>query len=93
MHNLSDKPRTVVLRVQSPDFRPHDIALTYLLEPGEEKIWPEVGVPLAQSGNQDILAIMSVSYVMAPLLGKLCYLKDSVKQQSALGLKKSMVNY
>ena len=59
MHNLSDKPRVVVLRVQSPDFRPHDIAMTYLLEPGEEKIWPEVGVPLAQSGNQDILAIMS----------------------------------
>ena len=59
MHNLSDKPKTVVLRVQSPDFRPHDIALTYLLEPGEEKIWPDTGVPLAQSGNKDILAIMS----------------------------------
>lgn len=59
MHNLSDEPRTVVLRVQSPDFRPHDIAMTYLLQPGEEKVWPDTGVPLAQSGNQDILAIMS----------------------------------
>ena len=59
MHNLSDRERTVVLRVQSPDFRPHDLALTYLLRPGEEKVWPETGVPLSQSGNQDILAIMS----------------------------------
>ena len=59
MHNLSNESRTVVLRVQSPDFRPHDLALTYLLEPGEEKIWPDSGVPLSQSGNQDILAIMS----------------------------------
>ena len=59
MHNLSDQSKAVVLRVQSPDFRPHDIAMTYLLEPGEEKIWPDIGVPLAQSGNQDILAIMS----------------------------------
>ena len=31
MHNLSDETRTVVLRVQSPDFRPHDIAMTYRL--------------------------------------------------------------
>ena len=59
MHNLSEEPRMVVLRVQSPDFRPHDLAMTYLLQPGEAKIWPEFGVPLSQSGNDDILAIMS----------------------------------
>ncbi len=59
MHNLSDKPRTVVLRVQSPDFRPHDLAMTYRLEPGEKKWWPDEGIPLSQEGNQDILAVMS----------------------------------
>lgn len=59
MHNLSNKPKTVVLRVQSPDFRPHDLAMTYLLQPGESKSLPDSGVPLAQSGNEDLLAIMS----------------------------------
>ena len=59
MHNLSDETRTVVLRVQSPDFRPHDIAMTYRLEPGEKQWWPAQGLPLSQSGNDDILAIMS----------------------------------
>ena len=29
-HNLSEVPREIVLRVQSPDFRPHDIAMKYL---------------------------------------------------------------
>jgi len=59
MHNLSNQSRTLVLRVQSPDFRPHDVAMTYRLEPGEEKWWPEEGVPLSQAGNNDILSIMS----------------------------------
>ena len=59
MHNMSDKPRTLVLRVQSPDFRPHDISMTYLLNPGESNWWPDAAVPLADSGNDDILAIMS----------------------------------
>ena len=59
MHNMSQVAKTVVLRVQSPDFRPHDLALTYSLAPGEEKVWPDTGVPLAQAGNQDVLAIMS----------------------------------
>ena len=59
MHNMSDKPRTLVLRVQSPDFRPHDISMTYLLNPGESNWWPDTAVPLAESGNEDILAIMS----------------------------------
>ena len=59
MHNMSDKPRALVLRVQSPDFRPHDISMTYLLKPGESNWWPDAAVPLAESGNEDILAIMS----------------------------------
>ena len=59
MHNLSDQAKTVVLRVQSPDFRPRDLAMTYLLKPGEKKAWPDTGVPLSQAGNQDVLAIMS----------------------------------
>jgi hypothetical protein len=59
MHNLSEETRTVVLRVQTPDFRPHDIAMTYRLKPGEKKWWPTEGVPLSKSGNDDILAIMS----------------------------------
>ena len=59
MHNLSNESRTLVLRVQSPDFRPHDLAMTYRLEPGEEKWWPDEAVPIAQKGNDDILAVMS----------------------------------
>lgn len=59
MHNLSDESRTLVLRVQSPDFRPHDLAMTYRLEPGETKWWPDEAVPIAQKGNDDILAVMS----------------------------------
>ena len=31
IHNLSDEERQVVLRVHSPDFRPHDLALRYNL--------------------------------------------------------------
>ena len=59
MHNLSNKSRTLVLRVQSPDFRPHDLAMTYRLEPGEEKWWPDEAIPISEKGNNDILAIMS----------------------------------
>ena len=59
MHNLSTESRTLVLRVQSPDFRPHDLAMTYRLEPGEEKWWPDEAIPVSEKGNQDILAIMS----------------------------------
>ena len=33
-HNLSDKTRTVVFQVQTPNFEPKDLALTYRLEPG-----------------------------------------------------------
>ena len=59
MHNLSNESRTLVLRVQSPDFRPHDLAMTYRLEPGEEKWWPDEAIPVSEKGNEDLLAIMS----------------------------------
>ena len=39
MHNLSKKSRTVVFRVQSPDFRPNQIAMRYDLAPGKEMWW------------------------------------------------------
>ena len=45
--------------MQSPDFRPHDLAMTYRLEPGEEKWWPDEAIPISEKGNEDILAIMS----------------------------------
>ena len=59
MHNLSDEPRTIVLRVQSPDFRPHDLAMTYRLSPGEQRWWSNKSLPLAAEGDEDVLGIMS----------------------------------
>jgi hypothetical protein len=59
MHNLSDEPRTIVLRVQSPDFRPHDLAMTYRLNPGEKRWWSNSPLPLAAEGDDDVLGLMS----------------------------------
>jgi hypothetical protein len=59
MHNLSDEPRTIVLRVQSPDFRPHDLAMTYRLNPGEKRWWSNKALPLAAEGDEDVLGLMS----------------------------------
>jgi hypothetical protein len=59
MHNLSDEPKTIVLRVQSPDFRPHDLAMTYKLEPGEQRWWSNKTLPLAAEGDDDVLGLMS----------------------------------
>ena len=59
IHNLSDEPRTIVLRVQSPDFRPHDLAMTYRLNPGEKRWWSKKSVPLAAEGDEDVLGLMS----------------------------------
>jgi len=58
-HNLSDQPRTVVFRVQTPNFLPKDVALTYRLEPGERYWWSSKALPLAQKGNDDVLGKMS----------------------------------
>ena len=59
IHNLSDEPKTIVLRVQSPDFRPHDLAMTYKLEPGEQRWWSNKTLPLAAEGDDDVLGLMS----------------------------------
>jgi hypothetical protein len=59
IHNLSDEPRTIVLRVQSPDFRPHDLAMTYRLDPGEQRWWSKGNMPLAAEGDEDVLGLMS----------------------------------
>ena len=58
-HNLSDKTRTVVFRVQTPNFEPKDLALTYRLEPGEKYWWSSEALPLATEGNDDVLGKMS----------------------------------
>ena len=58
-HNLSDKTRTVVFRVQTPNFEPKDLALTYRLEPGEKYWWSSEALPLAAEGDDDVLGKMS----------------------------------
>lgn len=58
-HNLSSEPRTVVFRVQTPNFLPKDVALTYRLEPGEKYWWSNKAIPVAQKGNEDVLGKMS----------------------------------
>lgn len=59
IHNLSKTPRSIVLRVQSPDFRPHDLAMTYRLNPGERHWWSSKPLPLASRGDDDVLGLMS----------------------------------
>jgi hypothetical protein len=58
-HNLSNKTKTVVFRVQTPNFEPKDLALTYRLEPGEQYWWSTEALPLAAKGNDDVLGKMS----------------------------------
>ena len=58
-HNLSNKTRTVVFRVQTPNFEPRDLALTYRLEPGEKYWWSSEALPLAAEGDEDVLGKMS----------------------------------
>lgn len=59
IHNLTEESRQVVLRVHSPDFRPHDLALRYNLEPGEKSLWSDEAVPLSSEGDKDIIGRMS----------------------------------
>ena len=58
-HNLSKETKTVVFRVQTPNFEPKDLALTYRLEPGEKYWWSTEALPLAAKGNDDVLGKMS----------------------------------
>ena len=59
IHNLSKESRQVVLRVHSPDFRPHDLALRYNLEPSEKSWWSDDVVPVSSEGDDDIIGRMS----------------------------------
>ena len=59
MHNLSKKSRTVVFRVQSPDFRPNQISMRYDLAPGKEMWWSSESLPIAIEGNEDVLGKMT----------------------------------
>jgi len=59
MHNLSKESRTVVFRVQSPDFRPNQIAMRYQLAPGKEVWWSSDALPIAVEGNEDVLGKMT----------------------------------
>jgi hypothetical protein len=58
-HNRSDKPKQVTLRVQSPDFRPHEISLSYNLLPGEKNWWPTSAVPISSEGDDDQIGRMA----------------------------------
>ena len=58
-HNLSNETKTVVFRVQTPNFEPKDLALTYRLEPGEKHWWSSEALPLAAKGDEDVLGKMS----------------------------------
>lgn len=58
-HNLSNKERQVVLRVHSPDFRPHDLSLRYNLPPGQKEWWSDEKVPISSDGDDDIIGRMS----------------------------------
>ena len=59
IHNLSSEERTVVFRVQTPDFRPNDVALTYRLMPGEKYWWSDKALPSVAEGDEDTLGMMS----------------------------------
>ncbi len=55
IRNLDDTPRTVVLRMQSPDFRPQDLALTFHLASGEQESVLGSALPVAGDGDDDVI--------------------------------------
>jgi len=58
-HNITDKTKNVVLRVNSPDFRPHEISMRYELKPGEKNLWSMKEVPVSAQGDDDLIGKMS----------------------------------
>jgi hypothetical protein len=58
-HNISDKPRDIVLRVQSPDFRPNDLAIRYHLKPGGSSGYPNGPLPVSIRGDEDQIGAIS----------------------------------
>lgn len=59
IHNLSNSERQVLLRVNSPDFRPKELLLRYSLKAGEKSYWPNQAVPDFEKGDDDRLGRMS----------------------------------
>ena len=55
IRNLDVTPRTVVLRMQSPDFRPSDLALTFHLPAGESESLLGSAVPVSGEGDEDVI--------------------------------------
>lgn len=55
IRNLDATPRTVVLRMQSPDFRPNDLALTFHLPAGEGESLLGSALPVSGEGDQDVI--------------------------------------
>ena len=55
IRNLDVTPRTVVLRMQSPDFRPSDLALTFHLPAGEAESLLGSAVPVSGEGDEDVI--------------------------------------
>ena len=58
-HNITDELKHVVLRVNSPDFRPHELSMRYELAPGEKNLWSENEVPISADGDEDLIGKMS----------------------------------
>ena len=56
---MSKENRQVVLRVNSPDFRPTELLLRYDLKAGEKSWWPTEAVPAFGKGDDDRLGRMS----------------------------------
>ena len=59
LHNMSDQEKHVVLRVQSPDFRPNDLSLRYRLAPSSRNWWPDEITPVSSEGDDDQLGRMA----------------------------------
>ena len=55
IRNLDATPRTVVLRMQSPDFRPNDLALTFHLPAGEAESLLGSALPVSGEGDHDVI--------------------------------------
>ena len=58
-HNLGQKERQVVLRVHSPNFRPHDLSLRYNLSPSKDYGWSEESLPMSAKGDEDLIGRMT----------------------------------
>ena len=73
-------PSTVVLRMQSPDFRPSDLALTFHLPAGEAESLLGSAVPVSGEGDEDVIGSWSGCSSWAPLRGNPCFQTAMARQ-------------